>query len=45
MNVLILEDENRAANHLQRILRSVAPEMKVLTVIDTAREAIDYLKY
>jgi len=43
MNVLILEDENRAANHLQRILRYVAPEMKVLTVIDTAREAIDYL--
>lgn len=44
MNVLILEDETRAASHLQRLIASVAPEMKVISVFDTVREAVVYLQ-
>jgi len=44
MNVLILEDENRAAHHLQRLLQEVAPEMQVLAVKETVREAVAYLQ-
>jgi DNA-binding LytR/AlgR family response regulator len=43
MNVLILEDENRAANHLQRLIALVAPEMKVISVLDTVRDAVKFL--
>jgi len=43
MNVLILEDENRAANHLERLIHAVAPEMTVVAKIDTVRESIEYL--
>ncbi|MEN8203940.1 MAG: LytTR family DNA-binding domain-containing protein [Bacteroidota bacterium] len=44
MNILILEDENRAAHHLQRLLQEVAPEMEVLAIRETVRESVDYLK-
>ncbi len=44
MNVLILEDESRAASHLERILHAVAPEMSVVAKVETVREAIAYLK-
>ena len=43
MNVLILEDENRAANHLERLIHSVAPEMTVIAKIETVRESVAYL--
>jgi DNA-binding LytR/AlgR family response regulator len=44
MNVVILEDENRAANHLQRLISAVAPEMRVISVFDTVRDSVEYLK-
>lgn len=44
MNVLILEDEKRAANHLERLIHAVAPDMKVVGKVETVREAIEYLK-
>ncbi len=44
MNVLILEDENRAANHLLRLIVAAAPDMKVTATVETVREAIEYLK-
>ena len=44
MNVIILEDENRAVNHLQRLIKLVAPEMEVLAVFDTVRDAVTYLE-
>jgi DNA-binding LytR/AlgR family response regulator len=44
MKVLILEDENRAAHHLQRLLQEVAPDMQVLAVKETVREAVAYLQ-
>ena len=44
MNVVILEDENRAANHLQRLIASVAPEIKVISVFETVRDSVEFLK-
>ena len=43
MNVLILEDENRAANHLERLIYAVAPDMNVVSKVETVRESIEYL--
>ena len=43
MNVLILEDESRAASHLERLIRAVAPDMTVVGKVETVRESIDYL--
>jgi len=43
MRVLILEDENRAVNHLKRLIQGVAPEMEIAAVFETVREAVAYL--
>jgi len=44
MKVLILEDENRAVNHLKRLIQLVAPDMEVVKVYDTVRESVKYLE-
>ncbi|TFH27451.1 MAG: response regulator transcription factor [Bacteroidia bacterium] len=44
MKVIILEDENRAVNHLKRLIHQVAPEMELMGVFDTVRDAISYLE-
>jgi DNA-binding LytR/AlgR family response regulator len=44
MKVIILEDENRAVNHLTRMIHLVAPDMEVTAVFDTVREAVAYLE-
>lgn len=44
MNVIILEDETRAANYLERLILKVAPEMKVVTKLETVRDAVPFLK-
>jgi len=44
MRVLILEDENRAVNHLKRLIREVAPEMEIYAVFETVREAVTHLE-
>lgn len=44
MRVLILEDENRAVNHLKRLIRELAPELEVCDVFDTVREAVAFLE-
>jgi DNA-binding LytR/AlgR family response regulator len=44
MKVIILEDENRAVNHLKRLIHLVDPEMEVVGVFDTVRDAISYLE-
>jgi DNA-binding LytR/AlgR family response regulator len=44
MTVIILEDENRAVNHLKRLIDRVAPEMEVSAVFETVREALEYLE-
>jgi DNA-binding LytR/AlgR family response regulator len=44
MNVLIFEDETRAANHLERLLAKVAPEMKVIARIESVRDGVKFLQ-
>lgn len=44
MNVTILEDEPRAANHLERLLAKVAPHMKVVAKLDSVRDSLKYLQ-
>lgn len=44
MKVLILEDEARAANHLERLLAKVAPGMKVVSKVETVRDGLKYLQ-
>jgi len=44
MKVIILEDENRAVNHLKRLIHQVAPDMEVRAVFDTVRESVTYLE-
>ena len=43
MKVIILEDETRAANHLERLIQKVAPEMKVVAKLETIRDAVPFL--
>jgi len=43
MNVLILEDEARAASHLERLITKVSPEMIVVARLESVREASDFL--
>jgi len=44
MKVIILEDENRAVNHLRRMIHQVSPDMEVLAVFDTVRDTVTYLE-
>lgn len=44
MRVLIIEDEQPAANRLKRLLKEVKPEAEVIDEIDTVRDAIAWLK-
>jgi DNA-binding LytR/AlgR family response regulator len=44
MRVLILEDEQPAAERLQAMLRLASPDIEILAVLETGKEALDYLK-
>jgi DNA-binding LytR/AlgR family response regulator len=44
MKILILEDEPRAASHLERLLAKVAPNMQVISRIESVRDGIKYLR-
>ncbi len=44
MKAIILEDENRAVNHLLRLIGRVAPHIEVSATFETVREAIVYLE-
>ncbi len=44
MKILIIEDENRAARRLQKLLGIINPSFKVISVFETVREAIQFLK-
>jgi len=43
MKVLIIEDEARAASHLERLLHKVAPEMEVVARLESVRDAVAFL--
>ena len=44
MKVLILEDETRAANHLERLLAKVAPAILVVAKLESVRDGVKYLQ-
>jgi DNA-binding LytR/AlgR family response regulator len=44
MKAIILEDETRAANHLQRLLARVAPEMVIVAKLESVRDGVKYLQ-
>jgi len=44
MRIIILEDETRAANHLQRLLAKVAPEMIIVAKLESVRDGVKYLQ-
>lgn len=43
MKVLIIEDEARAASHLERLLNKVAPQMEVVARLESVRDAVAFL--
>lgn len=43
MNVIILEDEARAANHLARLITKIAPQMHIVASLETVRDAVTFL--
>jgi len=43
MKVLIIEDEARAANHLERLIKKVAPEMDILAKLESVRDSVEFL--
>ncbi len=44
MKIIILEDEPRAAHHLERLLAKIAPGMQVVVTLDSVREGVEWLK-
>jgi DNA-binding LytR/AlgR family response regulator len=44
MKVIILEDEKRAADHLERLVAKVAPEMEVVARLESVRDSVEYLQ-
>lgn len=44
MKAIIIEDEQSAADNLQFLLQSVAPDIQIIALIETVSEAIDFLK-
>jgi DNA-binding LytR/AlgR family response regulator len=44
MKAIILEDENRAVNHLKRLVGVVAPDIEISGTFETVREAIAFLE-
>jgi DNA-binding LytR/AlgR family response regulator len=44
MNVVILEDETRAASYLERLIQKVAPEMMVVARLESVRDAVPFLE-
>ncbi len=43
MKVLIIEDEIRAANHLERLLKKVSPGMEVIARLESVRDSVEFL--
>ena len=44
MNAIIIEDEYLAAAELERLLGEVAPEITILTKLDSVSESVKWLK-
>ncbi len=44
MKAIIFEDETRAANHLERLLAKVAPEISIIAKLESVRDGVKYLQ-
>ena len=44
MNVIIIEDETRAANRIKRLITEINPKIKIVEVIESVTLAISYLE-
>ena len=44
MRVLIIEDETAAAQNLTAILKQEAPEMEIITILESVEESIEWLQ-
>lgn len=44
MQVLIIEDEARAANRLQRLIQELSPEMHVIAKLETVRDSVAFIQ-
>ena len=44
MNILIVEDEQRAANRIERLLNDIDPNHRILAKLESVKEGIDWLK-
>ena len=44
MNIIIIEDESRAANRLEKILLEMVPNLNVMAKIETVEESISFLE-
>ncbi len=45
MKIIILEDEPRAAHHLERLLVKIDPGMQIVATLDSVREGVEWLQY
>lgn len=43
MRILIIEDEVRAANHLERLLKKIVPDMEVVARLESVRDSVEFL--
>lgn len=43
-NILIVEDEHLAANRLQRMLKKIDPDIHILAILDTVKDAVSWLE-
>ena len=44
-NILIIEDEQYAAERLKVLLNEIAPEFKIISVLSSIKESIDFFKH
>ncbi len=44
MKILIIEDETRAANRLEKLITQLKPESKILGKLESVRDSVDFLK-
>jgi DNA-binding LytR/AlgR family response regulator len=44
MNILIIEDEPQAAQRLEKLIKSILPQSKILTSIDSVKKSVLWLK-
>ncbi|MCT6568585.1 DNA-binding response regulator, partial [Staphylococcus aureus] len=44
MNILIIEDERPNAERLTRLIQSIKPQAKILSVLESVSESVEWLE-